>query len=255
MVTNTFLRSRKLRLQLFSCLAISLFASIGTAHAADTKISTGLSHSCLVTEEKTVECWGNNSFGKLGRTDSNKFKAPVPGLTNVKSVAVGDNHSCALIEGGTVKCWGANTEGQLAQPAAITSSATPITVTEWATELVAGAAHNCAKTGSVVQCWGRNSSGQLGTGGFTPFYRSLVVVMASERGPHFSLQSLAAGTNHTCATLNGQIYCWGAGGSGQLGNQSTSNSAYPVQSNYMYGEIISAGTTHTCSTRIIILSA
>jgi alpha-tubulin suppressor-like RCC1 family protein len=67
-----------LPLQLFSCLAITLFAGIGAANAADTKLSTGLRHSCLITEAKSVECWGDNSYGQLGRVGtSTTLKAPV----------------------------------------------------------------------------------------------------------------------------------------------------------------------------------
>jgi alpha-tubulin suppressor-like RCC1 family protein len=40
---------------------------------------------------------------------------------------------------------------------------------------------------------------------------------------------IAAGGSHTCALLtDGSVWCWGAGGKGQLGDGSTSDSATPV---------------------------
>ena len=42
-------------------------------------------------------------------------------------------------------------------------------------------------------------------------------------------QSIAAGYYHTCTlTTEGKAYCWGQGGSGQLGNNSTADSSTPL---------------------------
>lgn len=63
---------------------------------------------------------------------------------------------------------------------------------------------------------------------------------------------LAAGGQHTCATANGKAYCWGNNSSGQLGDNSTTNSLTPVPvdtSGALSGKTItdiSASMNHTC---------
>ena len=41
--------------------------------------------------------------------------------------------------------------------------------------------------------------------------------------------AIAAGTNHTCAVIADEVWCWGAYYTGELGNGSTTNSAVPVR--------------------------
>lgn len=66
-------------------------------------------------------------------------------------------------------------------------------------------------------------------------------------------QSISVGTLHNCAIANGLAYCWGQGTSGQLGNNSTSNSNVPVAVNtsgVLSGKTItaiSAGVSHSCA--------
>lgn len=69
--------------------------------------------------------------------------------------------------------------------------------------------------------------------------------------------AVAAGANHTCALIaNGTVQCWGKNDSGQLGNNSTSNSSTPVPVSNMstgvlvpggnVGRPLEAGFAHTC---------
>ena len=56
---------------------------------------------------------------------------------------------------------------------------------------------------------------------------------------------------HTCAlTTEGKAYCWGQGGSGRLGNNSTTDSSIPVAVQMPAGvsfQSIAAGSAHTCA--------
>src|SRR5690606_35636581 len=81
-------------------------------------LSAGNGHTCVVTEEGGVKCWGSNDYGGLGDGTSKYDPYPRPvfvqGLaSDVSAVGAGAVHTCAIISTGGVKCWGDNFAGQL----------------------------------------------------------------------------------------------------------------------------------------------
>jgi alpha-tubulin suppressor-like RCC1 family protein len=133
----------------------------------------------------------------------------------------------------------------------------------------AGGSHTCAITGSLsLVCFGLGASGQLGISelnqGSTATIgddevpsRPAVVFDGSGR----EVAAVSAGGSHTCAVrTNGQVRCWGANASGQLGYGFTDTvgdteaplAAGPVDLGPAPGvgrtaAMISAGGTHTCA--------
>ena len=128
-------------------------------------------------------------------------------------------------------------------------SATVMGDMEWSfSQFTSNGAHTCALTaGGKAYCWGLNSQGQLGNNSTT---NSLIPV-AVQMPAGVSFQSIAAGITHTCAlTTTGQVYCWGQGSSGQLGNNSTADSLTPVAVQMPAGvsfQSIATGYYHTCA--------
>jgi len=61
--------------------------------------------------------------------------------------------------------------------------------------------------------------------------------------------SVAAGNSHTCGVLaTGAVQCWGRNNYGQLGNNSTTDSATPVAVNGLTtATSVSAGNFHSCA--------
>ena len=64
--------------------------------------------------------------------------------------------------------------------------------------------------------------------------------------------SITAGNYHTCALLNtGAVNCWGYNGTGELGNDTTTNSSAPVAvaafTDGATAVSITAGSFHTCA--------
>jgi predicted outer membrane repeat protein len=78
-------------------------------------LTTGASHSCVLTPGGGVKCWGYNMEGGLGDGANTNRTSPVDvsGLASgVSVIDGGERHTCA-ITAGAVKCWGYNVYGQL----------------------------------------------------------------------------------------------------------------------------------------------
>jgi hypothetical protein len=180
-------------------------------------ISAGSFHACAATREGRALCWGANFLGQAGQRDLDAINVPswldIP--LPVASVTAGRFHSCALTRRGRVYCWGANQYGQLGDGTMESRSKPEIAGEEFhLVELSAGGSHTCglSKTGRVY-CWGSNASGALGVDGDEPVY---VWPRGAARSIDFS--AVQAGGSHTCGlSLDGRLFCWGRGDSGQLG--------------------------------------
>lgn len=171
-------------------------------------VGAGVTHSCAVTGEGTVGCWGLGDEGQLGDGASASSVSPVlvAGMTDAVEVALGLAHTCARRGDGTVACWGDGSVGQLGVPEE--ASATPVEVPlADVVALEAGTQHTCAVRGDgTVWCWGANGAQQLGVPGAAYLFEPQQVpgVEAAVR--------VALGTWLSCA-LDGlaRVTCWGAG--------------------------------------------
>jgi alpha-tubulin suppressor-like RCC1 family protein len=196
-----------------------------------TALAAGGNHNCAVMDAihgGGVKCWGGNGSGQLGDgTSGNPRLTPVDviGLASgVTALAAGFGHTCAVNTGGGVKCWGANGGGQLGD-GTTTQRITPVDViglASGATNLAAGGGessdggHTCAvTTGGGVRCWGANGVGQLGDG--TSGWENNRLTPVEVSGLASGVTALVAGEYHTCALAHQRLKCWGADGTGQLG--------------------------------------
>lgn len=213
-------------------------------------ITGGRYHTCLITPNRGVQCWGRNSDGQLGDGTQLPHTRPVNVTdlaSGVTALALGAEHSCA-IQNGSVKCWGSNQFGQLGDgttterliPTAVTGVAGTVAT------LVAGNSHTCALVQpGGVNCWGANSAGQLGDG--TTTASSFPVDVA---GLSNGVVALTAGAEHTCALLQGGgVKCWGANSAGQLGDSSQNNRTTPGDVIGLTSGVvaIAAGAAHSCA--------
>ena len=137
-------------------------------------INTGRDHSCAITSDGHVYCWGRGSIGRLGTGGSSdqdqavrvETAANTP-LDNVVQVALGREHTCALKSNGQVFCWGKNSVGELGdnsrnvknRPVAVHAGKDITTPLEGAIQISAGRRSSCALLSSgLLKCWGRVKS-------------------------------------------------------------------------------------------------
>ena len=215
-------------------------------------ISSGSNHTCALTTNENVKCWGYGGSGVLGNREENNSSTPVDVHTNfsdnaplgsIAAISAGSAHTCVLTTNRNVKCWGAGGNGRLGNGQTNSNSkSTPVDVHTSLSDdnplgsiaaISAGDSHTCAlTTNGNVKCWGHGSGGKLGNGqsDSTPILTPVDVrTSLSDDNPLGSIAAISTGNSHTCAlTTSGGIKCWGRGTLGQLGNGLNNLSLIPV---------------------------
>ena len=215
-------------------------------------VTSGESHTCGITVDGGVKCWGFGEDGQLGNGswDSSNTPVDVTGLTSgVTDISSVNNHTCALTTGGAVKCWGYNDNSQLGD-GTTNNSNVPVDVTALSSGVSAiavGGYHSCAlMAAGGVKCWGDNDDAQLGVG--STYDKSTSPVDVSGLGAGVTV--LEAGRFHTCVIDSGAAKCWGDNYYDQLGNGD------PAQESTVPDDVvglgsgvtaISLGNQHSCA--------
>jgi cysteine-rich repeat protein len=241
------------------------------------RIAAGGAHTCVITGQDRVHCWGNNQFGQLGYGNTANVGAtpddlpyaagdvPLPFGDPAVQLVAGNNHTCVLLQSGLMYCWGNNQFGQLgygrtdnlADNEPVTSFGY-VGVGDLAVRIAAGGDHTCAiLQNGALRCWGRNDFGQLGHGNTQNLGDDEPVFSTGnvDLGPGATVKDLALGEDHTCALLTtGSVRCWGRNNFGQLGYGNTNNQGDDELVNNvpdvaLTGPVrkLAAGNAHTCA--------
>ena len=232
-------------------------------------VSAGESHTCAISDDEQLFCWGLNVFGQLGTDDEDRRTEPTSiqmpdNTTHWEEVSAGVDHTCGIAmktDGGQSLrrgyCWGRASDGRLgnstqsgqdetAQEIDITSSLEFQTIS-------AGPTHTCAVISDEAYCWGNTDDGRLGhdddvSESAQPFPQDVDY-------PDDWSDVISAGHDHSCGISEaGTAYCWGRSRS-ESADQLGLDGEYPEQvyvphpvvtpDDIQFGEV-SAGDEFTC---------
>ena len=180
-------------------------------------VAAGFSHTCALTDEGDVLCWGAGGVGQLGDGTTNSHSNPAAvcvsgsgvgcsggsALSGAEAIDAGSEFTCALMSDTGIKCWGSDAVGQL------------------------GIGTLPPMAGQGPAGFGLFETLPQDVCGFTIFLLSL----SQPAGvlpclPLTGFAGVAAGGEHACGLLaSGGIKCWGAG---PLGDGTTNTTGLPV---------------------------
>lgn len=180
-------------------------------------VAAGLTHTCALTDEGGVLCWGRGDEGQLGDGTTNNHSNPAAvcvsgsgvgcsggsALSGAEAIDLGGAFSCALMSDTGIKCWGSDEVGQLG-------------------------------IGTLPLMAGQVAGG---FGGFETLpqdvcgFGAIPLSLAQPSGilpclPLAGFSGVAAGGEHACGLrASGGIKCWGRG---PLGDGTTNTTGLPV---------------------------
>jgi len=230
----------------FILSACAATPSVNAPSIITSQIQSGVAHTCLLTVEGKVFCWGQN-YSQDQNVSLEDYAKPimVEGIDAI-AIGVGWYHTCSASMNGRVQCWGQNTFGQLGNNS-VEDAVSPVEVNDLrdVISLAAGSAHTCALTNAgKVYCWGQNDGGQLGDG--TTIERHVPVAVDGLSG---RATNIVAGSRFTCALLtNGRVQCWGELTFLPAESDNARNQPAPIQIPNLERDVVemAAGNYHLC---------
>lgn len=239
-------------------------------------VAAGTSHTCAVSEDGRLRCWGSRGIGHDQVQDIGNGVGPsiieagdVPVGTSVVAVGAGEIHACVITSAGALRCFGRNGSGQLGYDSTVNVGdgtgptvvqAGDVDVGGRVLKVDGGGRHTCAllESGSV-RCWGNNQQAQLGYNHQNDVGNGVGARIRDVGDVPLGAKAIdvCAGYGHSCAvTESGQVRCWGSGLEGQLGYGGLTRVGDGIGPSIIaiggvpVGETaraVTCGTTHTCA--------
>jgi alpha-tubulin suppressor-like RCC1 family protein len=197
-----------------------------------TAIAADNIHSLAIGSDGNLYSWGDNTFGEVG--DGTRINRDAPTVISLATgitptaIAAGSGYSLAIGSDGNLYAWGDDAGGalgdgtttnrQLPEAIILAPDVTPSAIS-------AGVGDSLAiGSDGNLYAWGANSYGQLGDGSTANHYTPEAVTLA----PGVTPVAIAAGNTYALAIgSDGNLYAWGDGGGGELGNGTQNNQVTP----------------------------
>ena len=210
-------------------------------------VSTDYSHTCAILDDRSLWCWGSDSYGALSYNSQSNSQQPFPVKsetpeTKVRAVSTGRYFTCIISHNYEVWCTGENGNGQLGDSSSTDRELFVRTAFPSGSKMVAiesGEYHSCTISDvGKVYCWGNGGNGRLGDGNTTSRTSPVSVSMIAANR---SAVSLTMSEYYTCALLDdGNVTCWGLSAGNGIGVSPT----FPAQRTAV---AIAAGRQHMCA--------
>ncbi len=204
------------------------------AAGATSAVGVGATTPASASSTSSLYGWGLNANNQLGNGNTNNALSPqlitLPSGVTPVAGAGGADHTLMIGSDGYLYAWGLNQYGQLGI-GNLTTESTPVKVSMPAgvipLSVAAGNDHSLAiGSNGTVYAWGHNAFGQLGNGTTTdshvPTAVSLPAGVSANAIAASGFASMAIGSD-------GNVYTWGDGANGALGNGGTANETTPVK--------------------------
>jgi len=231
-------------------------------------LQSGISHTCALSRQGLIKCWGLGSSGQLGTP----YMSPIGDNANEMGVhlqyidlgqnitatemSVGANHACAIVQSsenssmnGKVMCWGRNYEKQTNASGNSNYVTTPQIANEFGNDvskIAAGIFQTCAlKTDGEVYCQGKDSERAIGSSSsWVSGHGTATALEYSTSGKFVDLYASSKNGGAICATsVTGATKCWG---SGNYVGQTSANPVVFYDFNGILPSDLSFGTDFAC---------
>jgi alpha-tubulin suppressor-like RCC1 family protein len=190
--------------------------------------------TCLLLNDGTVKCAGQDSYAELGngdpKSDSKTF-VDVVGITDAVDISAGHHHFCVVLSDATMKCWGRNNQRQLGDNTN-TDSTEPVIcrdVTD-AVSVRLGAETTCYLTQEgTIFCWGDCQAHRCGNGNENDKYykQSSGQVKIDSSNYLTNVRDFDYAYGSGCAIqTDDTLRCWGRNYNEEMGDDSTSPNVY-----------------------------
>ena len=208
-------------------------------------LAVGDGHSCIANPQS--RCWGLNHKGQLGidNTTDQSYPGVDINTSRIQSdqflqIDAGREFSCALLAASNgrerINCWGDGFYAQLGyysdsykeKPGSYISGHNDLL------DVSLGDLHGCAlKANGQVICWGWKADGRVGDGAVSNLLsrsEPKIVRSSSSKAKLKKVIQITSGYHHSCALkFDGTVWCWGNGGSGEIGDGEKKDRSYGKQ--------------------------
>lgn len=169
-------------------------------------------HSCGITEDQKLYCWGTNTYGQLGFLPSGPGGPADPAVLEPRlveldvrwvEVFLGHQHTCGITTDDEFYCWGHNFQNHLGNNAATVSLPTLTGEQHSWSSIATGSLNTCGVSDGELYCWGDGYGGRTGLG------HEDLVTEPTRVGSETGWTTVSVVGSEICALKDEEVYCWG----------------------------------------------